>query len=161
MIHQILDFWVRWREFCWIVSTLSEVGICLNRLKYARDLSFYFVQMRSLKKFNVEAFKYFHDSGFSGSLTGRAHSSILYDQVIDQVIWSSNWSSNWWTFTDYSNDGGIEWWARTHHLLAALLSEHMNKKLRKKTYSSSRYLQNVTIQKSHNDAAAGLYIYFK
>ena len=50
------------------------------------------------------------------------------------------------------NEVAIERWESTNHLLAAL-REHMNKNIRKNTYSSSKYLQNINIPKNDNDAA--------
>ena len=74
-----------------------------------------------------------------------------FDQVIEMFIIRS-----WKAIDGFShisqNEVAIERWKRTHHLLAAL-REHLNKKIRKKTYSSSKYLQNIDIWKNDNDAA--------
>ena len=42
--------------------------------------------MRSLKEENKEAYKYHQTGGFSGSLSGRPHSRIPFDQVIEMTI---------------------------------------------------------------------------
>lgn len=89
--------------------------------------------------------------GFSVSLTSRAHSSVPFDQVIEMFI------NRYYKVIDgfsqiTQNEVAIERWESTNHLLAAL-REHMNKNIRKNTYSSSKYLQNINIPKNDNDAA--------
>ena len=54
----------------------------LNLHNYARNLSFYYVHIRALKKENATVYKHLEEGGFSGSLTGRPNSRILFDQVI-------------------------------------------------------------------------------
>ena len=54
----------------------------LNHFNYARNLSFYYVHMRSLKEENKEAYEYLQNGGFSGSLSGSPHSRIPFGQVI-------------------------------------------------------------------------------
>ena len=42
--------------------------------------------MRALKEKNAAAPKYLEQGGFGGSLTGRQHSGISFDQVIEIII---------------------------------------------------------------------------
>ena len=42
--------------------------------------------MRSLKEENKEAYEYLQNGGFSGSLSGRPHSRIPFDEVIEMTI---------------------------------------------------------------------------
>ena len=42
--------------------------------------------MRALKEKNAAAPKYLEEGGFAGSLTGRQHSGISFDQVIEITI---------------------------------------------------------------------------
>ena len=149
-----------WLEYYSIVFTLPEVRILRDfvrqyfisfrivfaeaGLNYAQDL-FYCYGL--WKKFT----KKLTSCGFSVSLTSRAHSSVPFDQVIEMFI---NRACK--VIDEFSqitqNEVAIERWQSTHHLLPAL-REHMNKNIRKNTYSSSKYLQNINIPKNDNDAA--------
>ena len=62
------------------------VPFALNCHNYARNLSYYYVHMRALKEENAAAYKYLEEGGFTGSLTGRPHSRIPFDQVIEMTI---------------------------------------------------------------------------
>ena len=42
--------------------------------------------MQTLEEENITAFKYLEQGGFSGSLTGKPHSRIPFDQVIELTI---------------------------------------------------------------------------
>ena len=53
---------------------------------YARNLSYYYVHMRASKEKIAAAYKYLEKGGFSGSLTGRPHSRISFDQVIEMTF---------------------------------------------------------------------------
>ena len=58
----------------------------LNCHNYARNLSYYYVHMRASKEKNAATYKYLEKGGFSGSLTGRPHSRIPFDQVIEMTF---------------------------------------------------------------------------
>ena len=42
--------------------------------------------MHALEDKNIAAYKYLEQGGYSGSLTGKPHSSILFDSVIEITI---------------------------------------------------------------------------
>ena len=87
--------------------------------------------MRALKEENAAACKYLEEGGFSGSLTGRPHSKISFDQVIKMTI-NKSCKDVGGLSGDTGNPGATQRWARTHHHIVAL-REHQNKKIKKKT----------------------------
>ena len=99
--HEFLPYWFR-----------------LNRNKYAKDLSFYYVHMCALRTDNPEAYKYLKDGGFSGSLTGLPHSRIPFDQIIEMTIDRSCKDIGGLT-QNTNNPGATERWTRTNHLMVA------------------------------------------
>ena len=58
----------------------------LNRNKYARNLSYFYVDMTDLPRRNPEAAAYLEKGGFSGSLSGKPHSNIPMDQIVETTI---------------------------------------------------------------------------
>ena len=68
--------------------------------------------------------------GFTGSLTGKAHSKIPMDQIIETTI--NRWSKEVGSLSGKTeNKGESERWIRVNHFMSAL-KEHQHKKIRKK-----------------------------
>lgn len=58
----------------------------LCRQNYARNLSYFYTDMRLLSKRNPAAYSYLEEGGFSGSLGSARHSQLPMDQVIEMTI---------------------------------------------------------------------------
>ena len=71
-----------WKGYWEVLFDFLPYCFCLNRQNYARNLSYYYVHMEALEEENIAAYKYLEKGGFSGSLTGKPHSRIHFDQVI-------------------------------------------------------------------------------
>ena len=91
MVNMLLNFlhflriW-NWRGYLQVLFEFLPYCFRLNRHNYARNLSYNYVHMRALKEENAAADKYLEEGGSSGSLTGRLHSTIPFDQVIEMTI---------------------------------------------------------------------------
>ena len=57
-----------------------------NRNNYARNLSYYYIQMKNLSSIHPSAQIFLKKEGFTASLTGKSHSEIPMDQVIEITI---------------------------------------------------------------------------
>ena len=86
--------------------------------------------MRVLEEENIAAYKYLQQGGFSGSLTGKLHSRIPFDQVIEMTI--NRLRKNVGGLSESTlNSGVAERWTKIHrHIVAP--REHFNKKMLKK-----------------------------
>ena len=134
-----------WEGFMEAIFEFLPYCFRLNRNKYARDLSFYYNHMCSLKTENPAAYAYLNDGGFSGSLTGLPHSRIPFDQIIEMTINRSCKDIGGLSQTT-SNAGATERWTRTNHLMVAL-REHLNKKVRRQSKFSNRELGKAKIKR--------------
>ena len=123
---------------------------CLNRHNYARNLSYYYVHMRPLKEENAAAYKYLEEGGFSGSLTGRPHSKIPFDQVIKMNI-NKSCKDVGGLSENTENPGATRRWARIHHHIVAL-HEHQNKEIKEKTIQKHVELGPGRMERHEADA---------
>ena len=99
----------------------------LNRNKYARNLSYFYLDMIDLEKRNPDAHAYLKNGGFTGSSTGLTHSNIPMDQTIETTI--NRFSKSTGGINGKTeNQGACEKWVRLNHYLCAL-KEHMDKKV--------------------------------
>ena len=57
----------------------------LNRHNYARNMSYYYVDMRDFKNRNPDAYQFLCDGGFTGSITGERSTKIPMDQIIEMT----------------------------------------------------------------------------
>ena len=57
----------------------------LNRHNYARNLTYYYEHIRAPKEENAATYKYLEEGSFSGSLTGRPHLRIVFNQEIKRT----------------------------------------------------------------------------
>ena len=101
----------------------------LNRNKYARNLSFFYLDMLQLPDKCPEADEYLRHGGFSGSLSGKCHSNIPMDQMIETTI--NRFSKSIGGIVGKTDDAGAcEKWGRLNPYLCAL-KDHMDKKIGK------------------------------
>ena len=99
----------------------------LNKNKYARNLSYLYLDMIDLEKRNPDAHAYLKNGGFTGSSTGLTHSNIPMDQTIETTI--NRFSKSTGGINGKTeNQGACEKWVRLNHYLCAL-KEHMDKKV--------------------------------
>ena len=119
-----------WRGFLEIVYEFLPYCFSHNRHNYARNLSYFYCHMCKLETENEEAFMYMLKGGFTGSLTGKAHTKIPMDQIIETTI--NRWSKEVGGLSGITeNDGASERWIRINHFMSAL-KEHQHRKIRKK-----------------------------
>ena len=105
----------------------------LNRNKYARNLSFFYLDMLRLPDKFPEADEYLRNGGFSGSLTGKCHSNIPMDQIIETTI--NRFSKSIGGIVGKTEDAAFcEKWGRLNPYLCAL-KDHMDKKIGKERKS--------------------------
>ena len=86
--------------------------------------------MRALEEENTAAYKYLEQGGFSGSLTGKPHSRIPFDQVIEMTI-NRSCKDVGGLSRNTQNPGATERWTKIHNHVVAL-RERLNKKIKKK-----------------------------
>ena len=91
MVHLMLNIihFQRTGNFDGYLETIYQfLPYCfsLNRNKYARNLSYHYLDMIDLEKQNLEAYSYLKNGGFTGSTTGLSHSNIPMDQIIESTI---------------------------------------------------------------------------
>ena len=137
-----------WEGFLEAIFEFLPYCFRLNRNKYARDLSYYYIHMGSLKSTNPEAYEYLKEGGFSGSLSGLPHSRIPFDQIIEMTI-NRSCKDIGGLSQNTNNPGATERWTRTNHLMVAL-REHLNKKIRKQSKSTCRELSKTKIKRDEN-----------
>ena len=101
----------------------------LNRNKYARNLTFFYLDMLQLPDKCPEADEYLRHGGFSGSLSGKCHSNIPMNQMIETTI--NRFSKSIGGIVGKTDDAGAcEKWGRLNPYLCAL-KDHMDKKIGK------------------------------
>ena len=84
MIHFIRTG--NWDGYLETIFEFLPYCFALNRHNYARNLSFYYIDMIALKRRLPKAYQYLEEGGFTGSLSGSPHSNISMDQVIETTI---------------------------------------------------------------------------
>ena len=119
-----------WEGYLEAIREFLPYCFSLNRHNYARNLSYYYVHMLSLKKENLEAFVYLQKSGFCGSFSGRAHTMIPMEQMIEMTINRSSKETGGLSGKTV-NVGATERWERIHHHMVAM-RERLNYKNKKK-----------------------------
>ena len=119
-----------WKGFLEIVYEFLPYCFNHNRHNYARNLSYFYCHMRKLENENEEAFLYMLKGGFTGSLTGKAHTKIAMDQIMETTINRSSKEVGGLS-GNTENEGASERWIRINHFMSAL-KEHQHRKIRKK-----------------------------
>jgi hypothetical protein len=108
-----------WEGFLEVVYQFLPWCFGLNRHNYARNMSYFYVDMRDLKLRIPAAYQYLLDGGFSGSLSGEKHTKIPMDQIIEMTI--NRFSKEIGGLSGKTeNVGASERWMRINHYLAAL-----------------------------------------
>ena len=121
----------------------------LNRHNYAKNLSYYDVDMLDLKLRNPTAYRYLENGGFSGSLSGSIFSNIPMDQVIEMTI--NRFSKSVGGLSGKTeNIGAADRWVRLNHYLCAL-KEHLDDKIRKNKTSVHAECGKRRIRKDEKD----------
>ena len=103
--------------------------------------------MQALEEENIAGYKYMKQGGFSGSLTGKPHSRIIFDEVIDIAIKRS--CKDVGGLSGSTQNPGATWtkrWTKIHHHIV-VLREHLNKKIKKKAKERHVELGTVRIER--------------
>ena len=139
-----------WEGYLQCLDEFLPWCFALNRHNYARDLSFYVMDMKNLKLNNPEAYQYLVNGGFSGSLSGEKHTQIPMDQIIETTV-NRSCKEIGGIIGKTENQGATERWMRVSHILAAL-KEQQNKKVYKKPkFSKHRELEKKRMVKDEDD----------
>jgi hypothetical protein len=134
-----------WEGFLEAIDEFLPWCFGLNRQNYARNMSYFYVDMRDLKTRNPDAYQYLHDGGFSGSLSGEKHTKIPMDQIIEMTI--NRFSKETGGLSGKTeNVGASERWMRINHYLAAL-KQHLEDKVKKVTIYKHVELGTKRMQK--------------
>ena len=108
-----------WNGYLEVIFEFLPYCFRFNRHKYARNLNFYYVHMLTLKDDNPAAFDYLKNGGFTGSLTGRKHSRIPFDQVIEMTI-NRSCKDVGGLSRNTENPGATERWTRINDHMVSL-----------------------------------------
>lgn len=118
-----------WEGFLEAIDQFLPWCFALNRHNYARNMSYYYVDMRNLKSRNPNAYAHLKNGGFCGSLSGEKHTQIPMDQIIEMTI--NRLSKETGGLSGQTeNVGTSERWMRMTHYLAAL-KHHLEVKIEK------------------------------
>ena len=136
--HGLWTLTLKWFTFCLTIYTFcvrviekdiwktSSIFLLyyfsLNCQNYARNLSYCCVYMWALEEKNIAAYKYLEQGGFSGSLTGKPHSRIPFDQVIKMTI-NRSCKDIGGLSRNTQNPGATERRTKIHHHLSLILPE--------------------------------------
>ena len=136
MVDMLLNFihFLRtgnWMGYLEVIFQFLPYCFRLNRHNYARNLSYYYVHMLSLKQDCPAAWKYLEDGGFTGSISGIPHSRLPFDHIIETTL-NKECKGIGGIGGNTENLGATERWVRINHFMAAL-REKMNRKLGKRT----------------------------
>ena len=116
-----------WDGYLEVIYQFLPYCFALNRNKYARNLSYFYLDMIDLENRNPDAYAYLKNGGFTGSSTGLNHSNIPMDQIIETTI--DRFSKSIGGINGKTeNQGECEKWVRLNHCLCAL-KEHTDKKV--------------------------------
>ena len=154
MVDMLLNFnhFLRignWDGYLEVLFEFLPYCFRFNRNKYARNLSYYYVHMTALKEDNSEAYAYLQNGGFSGSLTGKPHSRIPFDQVIEMTI-NRSCKDVGGLSGKTQNTGASQRWAKINHHIVALREYH-NQRIRKKTSTKHVDLGSNRIKRDEID----------
>ena len=155
MVHLLLNVIHFQRTGNWdgYIETIYEfLPFCfaLNRNRYARNLTYFYLDMLDLKNRNVLAHNYLQEGGFTGSSTGLIHSNIPMDQTIETTI--NRFSKSTGGIQGKTEDeASCRKWVRLNHILCAV-KEHMDKKIgKKKTINKHIELGARRMEKDESD----------
>ena len=138
-----------WEGYLQAIDEFLPWCFALNRQNHARNLSYFYADMRALSKSNPSAYSYLEEGGFSGSLGSAKHSQLPMDQIIEMTI--NRFSKETGGLSGQTeNKGGSERWMRINHYIAAL-KQHLETKVRKAKNSSHLELGSKRMQKDEAD----------
>ena len=138
-----------WKGYLEVIFQFLPYCFRLNRHNYARNLSYYYVHMLSLKEENARAYMYLENGGFTGSITGNSHSRLPFDHIIETTL-NKQCKGIGGIGGNTENLGATERWVRINHYMAAL-REKMNQKIGKRTKMQHIELGSGRINRDIND----------
>ena len=119
-----------WKGYIEAIHTFLPWCFALNRHNYARNLSYFYVDMLNIEKNAPKVHQYLATSGFEGSLSGQKFTLIPMDQMIEMTINKSPKAVE-----DLSgvteNKGASERWMRINHSQLAALKQHLDLKIQR------------------------------
>ena len=138
-----------WEGYLEAIDEFLPWCFSLNRQNYARNLSYFYADMRALKKRNPAAYSYLEEGGFSGSLGIAKHSQLPMDQIIEMTI--NRFSKETGGLSGQTeNKGASERWMRINHYIAAL-KQHLEAKVGKVNNSNHVEIGSKRMQEDEAD----------
>ena len=118
-----------WEGYLQTLDEFLPWCFALNRHNYARNMSYYYVDMRDLQRRDPSSYQYLVNGGFSGSLSGNKHTKIPMDQIIEVTINRSSKETG--GLSGKTEDAGAsnQWIHINHHMAA--LKEYLDGMIRK------------------------------
>ena len=113
-----------WNGYLQALGEFLPYCFSLNRHNYARNLSYYRIQMLNLHNSNPNLLHHMQEQGFTVSLSDLPYLRIPCDQVIEMTINQSSKDTGGLSGKT-ENVGASERWMRINHIMAAL-REHLD-----------------------------------
>ena len=122
-----------WNGYLQALGEFLPYCFSLNRHNYARNLSYYRMQMLNLHNSNPDLLHHVQEQGFTVSLSGLPYSRIPCDQVIEMTINRSSKDTGGLSGKT-ENVGASERWMRINHIMAAL-REHLDALIKTRSWN--------------------------
>ena len=122
-----------WNGYLQALGEFQSYCFSLNRHNYARNLSYYRMQMLNLHNSNPDLLHHIQEQVFTISLSGLPYSRIPCDQVIEMTINRSSKDTGGLSGKT-ENVGASERWMRINHIMAAL-REHLDALIKTRSWN--------------------------
>ena len=137
-----------WKGYLEAIHTFLPWIFALNRHNYAKNLSYFYVDMLNIEKNATQAHQYLATGGFAASLSGQKFTMIPMDQMIEMTINKS--SKMVGGLSDVTeNKGASEKWMRINHFLAAL-KQNLDLKIQRKQLSQQAEFSTIRMEKDED-----------
>ena len=140
-----------WNGYLQALGEFLPYCFSLNRHNYARNLSYYRMQMLNLHNSNPDLLHHMQEQGFTVSLSGLPYSRIPCDQVIEMTINRSSKDTGGLSGKT-ENVGASERWMRINHIMAAL-REHLDALIKTRSWNKHVDLGRKRMLSDENDVA--------
>ena len=108
-----------WKSYLETIHTFLPWCFALNQHNYARNLSYFYVDILNIEKNAPHAHQYLATGGFTGSLSGQKLTMIPVDQMIEMTIKKQSSKVVGGLSVVTENKGASERRMRINHFLAA------------------------------------------
>ena len=120
-----------WKGYIEAIRKFLSYCFSCNRHNYARNLSYYYIQIKILASSHPSVQIFLKEEEFTGLLTGKPHFKIPMDHVIEMTIIRSSKERDGLTGKT-ENPGTCTRWKKINHFLVTLREHHNIKHKMKK-----------------------------